>query len=265
MKYLWNQLEYLKPILKKRQILNLFLDFDGTLSPLVPTPSLGKLPKSTKLVLERLASLNNLHLAIISGRALDDIKSKTNIPGILYSGNHGMEWEHNGELHQAKIPFETLKILQIIKNEMVKISQNFLGSVVEDKIFSVAFHYRGINPNKKRFIEKTLHKEFSKYLQAHKIDLLFNKDTYDIRAKNGWTKGELVQHLRGLFSKGRDKVIYIGDSATDEDAFTKLTDDITIKVGFSKNSSAKYFLKDEKDVQRFLNWLYYNLTDHSEK
>ncbi|KKR31229.1 MAG: hypothetical protein UT63_C0078G0009 [Candidatus Gottesmanbacteria bacterium GW2011_GWC2_39_8] len=259
MKYLWNHLKSIESNIKKAARTTLFLDFDGTLSPLRSIPQQSKLPKQTKSVLEKLASMEHLHLAIVSGRTLSDIKARVGIEGIMYSGSHGMEWEYRGRCFTAEVPSETLEALKAIKLEMEDISQNFKGSLVENKIYSVAFHYRQVISGKKLELEYSLHKKLAKYLRRHKVSLLMDKDTYDIRAHMGWTKGEVINGFKKLSSDDIGKIIYIGDSKTDEEAFEKLANDITIKVGLSKDSLAKYFLRDEQDVQRFLRWLLHTL------
>lgn len=259
MKYVWNYSKSIEDSIKKAAKMALFLDFDGTLSPLKPIPQQSKLPKQTKSILKKLASMKNLHLAIVSGRALSDVKARVGIEGIIYSGNHGMEWEYKGRCFTPDIPLETIKVLKTIKHEMEEVSQNYKGSLVENKTYSVAFHYRRVIRGKKLELENVLHNRFSKYLQKHRVSLIMDKDAYDIKANTGWTKGEVVNGFKKLSLYDMGKIIYIGDSKTDEDSFVKLASGITIKVGSPKGSHAKYFLRDEQDVQKFLRWLFRTL------
>jgi trehalose 6-phosphate phosphatase len=71
----------------------LILDYDGTLTPIVERPELADLPQDARRVLEALAGKQRLKLAIISGRALADLKQKVAISNIIYAGNHGLEIE----------------------------------------------------------------------------------------------------------------------------------------------------------------------------
>lgn len=259
MQYFWDNLHHMQKAVKNGQPVKLFLDFDGTLSPLVTNPEHVRLPKRTKIILEKLHSLDKLHLTIVSGRALKDVKSRLNIDGISYSGNHGMEWEVEGRRSTVQIPSDTLQLLTVIRSKMLIISNNFQGTVVEDKTFSVAFHYRQAPLDKKSQIENILQTTFDAYLRTGLVSLLFCKDTYDIRANKNWTKGHIVKHLLKQSMHKDSSIIYIGDSETDEDAFKMLRDNITIKVGAPTDTMARYFLHDEKDVKKFLHWLFNTL------
>lgn len=224
----------------------IFLDFDGTLAPLASIPPHAKLPAATKRLLQKLLAVKKLKIFIVSGRALADIKTKVGLAGITYAGNHGMEWETGGRRSAVPVSVNALAVLKTIENEMKKIGHVFPGAFVENKNFSVAFHYRRVKRDQKAALEKILDRRFAKYRRHRHVSLLLSEDVYDFRAETGWTKGEFVRH----FAKGN--IVYIGDSATDEDVFRRLRDGITIRVGFSAQSAAKYFLKDEKDVRQFL-------------
>jgi trehalose 6-phosphate synthase/phosphatase len=74
--------------------LALLLDYDGTLSPLASHPDLAKIPAKTKKVLENLANMHNVFVAIVSGRGVNNVKDMVGIKGITYAGNHGLEILH---------------------------------------------------------------------------------------------------------------------------------------------------------------------------
>lgn len=69
----------------------LLSDFDGTLSPIVGRPEEAVLPDGTRRAIEALAAHQRFGVAVVSGRALSDIKNKVGIQNITYAGNHGME------------------------------------------------------------------------------------------------------------------------------------------------------------------------------
>jgi len=78
-----------------RALLALLLDYDGTLSPIAPTPALATIPTETKKILERLSNHPDVFIAVISGRSVTDVKGMVGIEGITYAGNHGLEILHN--------------------------------------------------------------------------------------------------------------------------------------------------------------------------
>ena len=69
----------------------LFLDYDGTLTPIAANPSQAVLSQENKELLSRLVKIPVFQVVIISGRALADIKQMVGIDGIVYIGNHGWE------------------------------------------------------------------------------------------------------------------------------------------------------------------------------
>src|ERR1700750_1310121 len=73
--------------------LALFLDFDGTISPIVAKPELASIDAQIKCTIERLKETGGIQIAIISGRQLADVRARAGIDGIIYAGNHGLEIE----------------------------------------------------------------------------------------------------------------------------------------------------------------------------
>lgn len=90
--------------LNKTDNLALFLDYDGTLAPLAAHPSLTVMEPESEAALKALATLSNVHLAIISGRGAEDARAKVNINNITYAGNHGLEiifWDKSRYHHEV--------------------------------------------------------------------------------------------------------------------------------------------------------------------
>ena len=85
---------YLGKYVGQDSILSLLLDYDGTLSPIAPHPDLATIPPETKKILERLANMSDVFIAIISGRSVNNVKEMVGIEGITYAGNHGLEIIH---------------------------------------------------------------------------------------------------------------------------------------------------------------------------
>ena len=85
---------YLGKYVGQDSILSLLLDYDGTLSPIAPHPDLATIPPETKKILERLANMPDVFIAVISGRSVNNVKAMVDIEGITYAGNHGLEIIH---------------------------------------------------------------------------------------------------------------------------------------------------------------------------
>jgi len=255
MNYFWKHTKCIESVISRAGRVLLLLDFDGTLAPIVSTPNRAKLPKNTKEILEKLLHNQNICLGVVSGRALSDVINKVGINGLIYSGNHGMEWEINRKVYKTYLPLEIIKILKDAKEELEQIKSRFPGILVEDKGLSLALHYRIVPDNERSMVVRLLDERLAKYLTTKQVSLIKGNYTYDLRANCGRTKGDLASELKRKLCSGDDVIIYVGDSTTDEDVFNKLTAGITIKVGKPTGSNAKYYLKDSRDVCNFLFWV----------
>lgn len=256
--HLSTQLARINRLLDKHKTVILFLDFDGTLSPIAKTWELANLPLQTRNILEKLKHAPEIHIVVISGRSLVDIKRKINIPGLIYAANHGLEWEINGKKESTSIPSDIKDTMKTAKQLMKKLGNEFTGTLIEDKGLTFSVHYRLVDDKK---VEK-FHIAFRQILNKmpdKKISVIKGKKVYNIRPNINFTKGDFCKILIGRIKKtirGKLTVFYIGDDATDEEAFMKLRIASTIKVGYDEHSKARYFLRDEKEVVDFLKWLY---------
>lgn len=96
---------YLKSFVGSNKQLTLLLDYDGTLAPIAAHPNLTSMSEATKHSLNRIAENPNIFTAVISGRAVDDVKKKIALNGIVYAGNHGLEILYpNGTKYNHQIP-----------------------------------------------------------------------------------------------------------------------------------------------------------------
>lgn len=233
----------------------LFLDYDGTLTSIVDTPDKAIISQETKEILQRLSKVPNSKLAIISGRALEDIKEKVGIEGIVYVGNHGAEIEGPKIKFKSLISLKQKAIFEQIKNELTNKLSKIKGASVEDKGYSLSIHYRLVQENNvvqvKRIVDEAI-KPF-----ADKIKKSFGKRILELKLPGGWDKGKIVLWLlaRVQFISGKERVtpIYLGDDVTDEDAFRVLKNKgLTIFVGIPKDSYAQYYLKNTEEVKEFL-------------
>ena len=102
-KHLFDDWENIQARIRQAQTLVLFLDYDGTLTPIVSRPEMALCPSEVKRHLKQLRDLPGVFLAIISGRSLDDLRAKVGVPGIIYVGNHGLEIENPGGSHKTNI------------------------------------------------------------------------------------------------------------------------------------------------------------------
>lgn len=232
----------------------LFLDYDGTLTPIVKTPHRALLSKSRRKILKQLIKNPHILVAVISGRMLSDLKKKVPLRGLFYAGNHGFEIEGPEIKITHPRALRAKPLLRKIKARLKKAYGKIKGVIVEDKILTLSLHYRMVSPKDFRKIKKTFPDIVRPYLKSKKIRLTFGKKVYEIRPNVDWDKGKAVLwFLKKIARRAREIPIYIGDDATDEDAFKALgRKGITLRVGKAKKSRAQRFLRNVGAVYKFL-------------
>jgi trehalose-phosphatase len=259
MKDLWTNINIIIDRLKNHHTKILILDFDGTLTPIVDHPNKAILSLKTKKLLTKLDRKEGFCLAIVSGRKLEEIKNKIGIPNLIYAGNHGLE----GEIFNKKYSFnptpETKTYLMQILEDLKKIVSKFQGAFIEDKKMVISFHYRLVNMKQIPELKLLIKKLLKPYENSGLVSALINKKVYEIRPKSDWDKGyfsKLIIKEIEKRTKAKAVVFYIGDDLTDEDAFQKLNNEITVRVGKKSGTQAKFYLKNTKETFRFLEWIY---------
>ncbi len=256
MNHLFFQLNKLKSVLKDKFIF-LFLDYDGTLTPIVESPDKAIISRKTMEILRGLSKNPHCKVAIISGRALKDIKNKIGLEGIIYAGNHGLE------INDPKIKFKTpvsmryMAILKKIKTILKKKLSKIRGVIVEDKGLTLSVHYRLVDKKDVWLVKTIFHETLAYYIVSNKIKIRPGKKVLEIRPPLEWDKGKIVlwllTRLKFVFGKEPCVPIYIGDDTTDEDAFRALKNTgLTVFVGDPGNPHAKYYLRNTQEVTEFL-------------
>jgi trehalose 6-phosphate phosphatase len=229
-----------------------FLDFDGTLTPIRDDPAASVLSEEARGCLRGLADSGRHHVTLLSGRGLNDLKSRVGIRNICYGGNHGlvisgkgMEFTHPGAV--AAKP-----IIDKAARRLGHEAERFEGAWVERKRFTVSLHYRLVDRRAVPQVKRAFHKiaaEFSKYEQ---LAVIKGKKVLELTPDVSWDKGKAVLWI---LNRLEDSVlaIFIGDDFTDESAFNALKrKGITIRVGNSKRTLANFYLKDYRETSRLL-------------
>ena len=241
----------------------LLLDYDGTLTPIAPRPELADLPESVRQLLEALARQRRLTLAIISGRALVDIKEKVGISSLVYAGNHGLEIEGPGISFVSPLAEEFKPVLRRMYHLLSQALGAVKGVLVEDKGLTLSVHYRQVADDKGKEVRSTFERITGDAARLGRIRITSGKKVYEIRPAVAWDKGKVVKILMEKCGEGERKSeplpIYIGDDLTDEDAFRAIEHyggGISVFVGGGDSpSSARYFLQSPDEVAKFLSLL----------
>lgn len=246
-------LEHIPEIADRDRPVAMFLDYDGTLTPIVSQPEDAWLSDSMRQTLRELAARAPV-VAILSGRDLDDVRRRVNIDAIVYAGSHGFDIAGPRGLRRQMAP-ESLPNLDTAEEELHQALDGISGARVERKRFSIAAHYRNVNENDVPAVERAFDAVALRHPELRRID---GKKVYELLPAIEWDKGKAALWLLetlGLESRsGGIRPIYIGDDSTDEDAFRALEQrGIGILVSEqSQPTAARYSLKNPGEVERFL-------------
>jgi alpha,alpha-trehalase len=231
-----------------------FLDYDGTLTPIVKRPEDAELSKNMRQILAKLAA--NCPVAIISGRDLQDVRERVGLEQLYYAGSHGFDIAGpDGQRHEhpqaAPLLPEIEGAARVLREKLSAIK----GCRVEHKKFAVAVHYREVSQEDVPAVEQIVQ---SIHQQRSGLRLSGGKKIYELQPDLEWHKGRAVRWLLedGLgLNCGAVMALYIGDDVTDEDAFQEIRNDgIAIRVDETEadDSAARYRLRDPQEVQQFL-------------
>ena len=250
---LFNHLPKIASEVESAGNLLIFLDFDGTLAPVVNDPTLASIPPETLRTLTSLAGLEKVSLAIISGRALADLKARVGLPNLIYAGNHGLEISGPGMYYLQPTAAKRVQALSELSADLQRSLQHIPGVQVENKGLSASVHYRRAPADKLREIYQVINSVVSGSRGLFQMSP--GLQVYEIRPRVTWHKGKAVSWIRETWAKRDALAMYVGDDVTDEDAFLALPEGITISVGSARQTSARYYLEDQSSLQAFLGWL----------
>jgi trehalose-phosphatase len=251
-------LGHAQQIARRGDRLAVFLDYDGTLTPIVSHPEKAFLSDSMREALQALVM--QAPVAILSGRDLDDVRQRVNIGAIVYAGSHGFDIAGLRGVRK-EMATEFLPRLDMVEQELGKQLAGIAGARAERKRFSIAAHYRNVNASDIPKVERAVSEVAARHRELRKMD---GKKVYELLPDIDWDKGKAVLWLLETLGLERAKVrpIYIGDDRTDEDAFRALEKSgVGILVSEEpRPTAARYSLKDPAEVERFLRELVATLT-----
>ncbi len=229
-----------------------FLDYDGTLTPIVDRPNLAVLSQDTREAL----NLLNRHcpVGIISGRDRRDVSALVNLDSLIYAGSHGFDIAGPASLTlHHEVGTEFASTLDRVEETLRGLLRHVSGSLIERKKFSVAVHYRLVDPDDVARVENVVTRLIADRPELRRSE---GKKVIEIQPRLDWDKGKaLLWLLDGLKWKERRYCpVYIGDDLTDEDVFRELADrgvGIVVEHG-CRFSSATYSLQNPDEVRQFL-------------
>jgi trehalose 6-phosphate phosphatase len=222
-------------------------DFDGTLAKIVRDHLAARLARPIRLWLEELAK--RAPTAIISGRSVEDLRSRVGaaVPHLI--GNHGSEGPHTRREDMQQVREISSGWLQWV-NERFQDELIRRGVVVENKSYSLSFHYRTVD---QRDEARALISRIVAALTPPPR-IVLGKSVVNVMPPTASHKGTaLLEYMRRLDCS---MALYVGDDETDEDVFA-LRDAriLTVRIGKKNGSSARYFLKRQAEITEVLRLL----------
>lgn len=218
-----------------------FLDYDGTLTPIRPRPEQATLAGSMRDAVERLA--RRCFVAVVTGRGMADVRALVELPQLYYAASHGFEITGPG---RSFVPQPTLRpTFDALLPRVEQLVAEFDGALAEHKGFSISVHYRLTPPEQVPALEARIDRLLAEHADLRKG---LGKKVFELRPAIDWHKGAavrwLLEHAAGADAAGSGPLLplYIGDDRTDEDALAAVADDgVGIFVGQPDWPSAARF------------------------
>lgn len=236
-----------------------FLDYDGTLTPIVERPEDAVLAAGTREVLRRLAA--TFPTVVVSGRGREDVSALVALPELTYAGSHGFDIEgpaadggdHALRYRAAEAAEPAVRaVTAALERELAALP----GAQVEPKRYTVAVHYRRVPSERFSEVEAAVDRQLAAHPELRKTH---GKKVFELRPDLDWDKGRAVLWvLEALGLEGPDVVpLYVGDDVTDEDAFRALRERPGGGFGIlvaeePRETAATYRLRDPSEVRAFL-------------
>ncbi|MFP4473476.1 MAG: trehalose-phosphatase [Candidatus Omnitrophota bacterium] len=233
-----------------------FLDYDGTLTPIVDKPDLAVISDEMRATVQRLTE--NYTVSIVSGRATDDVRNKVKIEGIFYAGSHGFEInDPQGEVTVNEEVEAIRPKIDDIYRRLKEKTAHIKGALIEHVKYTVSCHYRLVPDSAFPEFEKIVTDTVAEYPELRKTS---GKKVFELRPRIDWHKGKAVNWILNVLSFDPEKQIalYIGDDTTDEDAFRALNQGKGFGILVAeepRETEAAYYVKDVDAVEQVLHAL----------
>jgi len=230
-------------------------DFDGTLASFDVDPSAPRLSDETRLALEALASRADVTVGLVSGRRVDDLASRTRLPGHVYlAGLHGLEIRHGDHAWHHPDLVDSHELVDRVADTIHAAVGSVPGVKLEHKGVSLTVHVRAVEPTRRSDVLHTAVDVARSWLDSDELKVLDASEAIELLPNIAWNKGDAVRWIVDdieVHSHRKAWCIFFGDDVTDEDAFRAVRDGLTVVVG-QRPSLARLRLNSPADVAAVL-------------
>ena len=230
-----------------------FLDYDGTLTPIADRPEQATLSAATRAQLARLASC--CPVTIVTGRDIAVVRDFVKLDEIGYAGCHGLDIEGpagSGLRYEAAA--EVLPVLDSAEADLRRGLSGVAGALVERKRYSVSAHYRLVEPRDAPHVDEVVATVAFRHPGLRRER---GKKVFELRPDVAWDKGRAVAWLLAALSLDPGSATCVGDDETDEHAF-ELLDGVGVPIVVEhgdRPTSARYRVRDPREVAEVLELL----------
>ena len=229
----------------------IMLDFDGTIAPISLQPD--KVEPSPKIlsILDEMSKDPNTTIVVVSGRTRKDLEKWFENLNVNLVAEHGAWIREVNEPWKMPVPLTSdwkAKLLPTMRSYVDKLP----GSRLEEKEYTLLWHYRAANPELSSLRAKELVDELKNLIVNTDLQVLIGKKTLEVRSVKV-NKGTAAQNW--ITKRNYDFILSIGDDRTDEDMFKALPESaVSIRIGIAP-SLAKYYLRNQSEVAQLFEQL----------
>ncbi|CAA0401730.1 unnamed protein product [Arabidopsis thaliana] len=238
----------------------MFLDYDGTLSPIVDDPDKAFMSSKMRRTVKKLAKC--FPTAIVTGRCIDKVYNFVKLAELYYAGSHGMDikgpakgFSRHKRVKQSLLyqpANDYLPMIDEVYRQLLEKTKSTPGAKVENHKFCASVHFRCVDEKKWSELVLQVRSVLKKFPT---LQLTQGRKVFEIRPMIEWDKGKALEFLLESLGFGNTNnvfPVYIGDDRTDEDAFKMLRDrgeGFGILVSkFPKDTDASYSLQDPSEA-----------------
>jgi trehalose-phosphatase len=219
------------------------MDFDGTLAEFQIDPDAVLLTPSRQSLLQTLSQRADLSAGIVSGRRIADLRVRVpGDPSLFFAGLHGLEIEGPGLRFAHGAASLAAPAVNLLSKELRRAVKPLAGVFVEYKTYSVVLHVRGASKADRLHATTRFNALAAPFLSEGTLRLQPGDNVLELLPNVDWAKGDAVRAIvRHVEAVTHEVVwpVYIGDDATDEDAFEQIgSNGLTVAVGRRPNSAA---------------------------
>jgi len=197
-----------------RRQLVVFLDYDGTLTPIVKDPAAATLSEPMRDAVKSLAAKSTV--AVVSGRAREKIREFVRLEELYYAGSHGFDIDGPGGLRHS-VSAEIIPVLAAARDALRRSLAHVAGASVEDNRFAVSVHWRNVADAERPAVSAVVDAMLREAPFAGALKRSEGKCVYELKPNVRWDKGEAVLYLLELLRRRAMSFEEYGADPADDD------------------------------------------------